>query len=180
MNHLSAALVNRRNYLIKLALNSPLDRGQYTAKVLEQNPGKEKLHGDWSPTSANASFTGDLGSDNSLLNKLLRIRRVTGAEYKTGKDGVITETMGGRQYVEPTGLGYGASVVGGGGLGAGIGALISDDKKLGAITGGVLGAVAAPLALLAASRAGMIMPSKGGSLPSAKIEYTPVKTPPAK
>lgn len=69
----------------------------------------------------------------------------------TVKDGKLTE-VDGEAGVTPTGLGYGASVVGGGALGAGIGHLVSDNKVVGALTGGAVGAVAAPVALLLASK----------------------------
>lgn len=62
----------------------------------------------------------------------------------------------GQARVAPTALGYGAGAAGGAGVGAGIGAYMSDNKLVGGMTGGAIGAVAAPLALLIASKQGLL------------------------
>lgn len=62
----------------------------------------------------------------------------------------------GEARVAPTALGYGTAVAGGGALGGGLGAMLSENRLVGGLTGGAIGAVAAPLALLIASKQGLL------------------------
>ncbi len=75
---------------------------------------------------------------------------------KSGRTPEGADTLSAAVRTTPTGLGYGTAALGGGGLGAGIGALASKNKAAGALTGGAIGAVATPLALLLASKQGWL------------------------
>jgi hypothetical protein len=97
----------------------------------------------------------DKGLMRYFLNRTREAKRRD--DKKTGQS-----TIDFRERITPTALGYTSAGVAGGGLGSGIGALVAGrgNRTVGALTGGAIGAVAAPLALLLASKQGWIQPSQ--------------------
>jgi hypothetical protein len=83
-------------------------------------------------------------------------QRVIGSMFSGKPTGIKTESNVKRGYA-PTGLGWGATALGGAGLGgaagAGIASLLGKDKMTGGLIGAGLGGIATPLALLAYGKA---------------------------